>query len=610
VPGLIAVFNKSQIDDDTKQAAIAEKISQLLYDKDKFTEIVVQKPGISAKIIDNPTGYHGVIADDRFLIMWYGQLFYKERLINKDQIEDIYNDLFVDCSFSSLTGQFSLIGYDIAKRSLLSIADKVSSHPTYFVETPQYVILSPEPLSFRGLRQFGWKPTIREGAIYEFLAVGNLWGDGTFWQEVKRLGPGQYLTCDTDKTVARFYWKMEYSPQAKMNYVSEFYSAVTSDLEKLPSGGGALMLSGGLESKGLLGLMHRAHIDFEAISYSFGEDFDEGSDGLVGKYFADKLGVTHHLYKPDITNGPELIKRFEDAVVATGGEIDEALSEDALLGECFYERLEKEFDYFVRGDAAWGAAMPSYAFNSQQAFFANYLLNLDEFRQPATILAKDKYVAGVRHLKSKRREYEAEYPTIHNYNDLKDYLYWRLRLSRGMAYVRRRGIVHIAPFVLDNTLAVLRQLPIRLRIRKRLYRQVMEKEFPELFLDKHHTSPYMPDVTPFDIIYQNEKIRQFIIGCVLTDPPECLRNFFQYENLKSWMDSTFQSERKRHQNAYLWNVFKYINKTLQKNDIIVGLAHYVALKLFRIGFPTQDQNFLFRLFVLSLALKEYEKLEH
>ena len=76
-------------------------------------------------------------------------------------------------------------------------------------------------------------------------------------------------------------------------------------------------------------------------------------DGDVGRYFALKLGVTHHRHRPTL-DADRMIANIHGTVRATGGEADVAVAQDAMLGQEFYRGLATQYAYLLRGDEVWG----------------------------------------------------------------------------------------------------------------------------------------------------------------------------------------------------------------------------------------------------------------
>jgi hypothetical protein len=369
-----------------------------------------------------------------------------------------------------------------------------------------------------------------------------------------------------------------------------------------------LTLSGGSDSRSLLGFLHSRNQPFSVISYNFGDVYTE-SDAHVGMYFARKLGVHHFYSDADLTDSGRLIDDINRTVRATGGECDTTASQDAFLGAQFYADLAKEYDFLIRGDEAWGGHF--HATRTEIAFLDCYLYNLNEFPQPEKILKADCYRQGVRYLQEQRERYAEEYRSASSdLNDLRDYLHWRHReprLLQNMAYFRRVYIPHTAPFLLDNTLAMDTIIPSRYRTGKRLFMDMNRVQFPDLFLDPNMPNPYMTAGTRFDRIYQSEEIQDFIRDALGRNLPESLKSVIDPEKMEYWVHSVMAS-RPAHIRAQnrSYNILRFFRDLLEWNKTLSSYLEFLLVRSGIVKYPFLDSKYLFRMLVLSLALREHE----
>jgi hypothetical protein len=594
---------------------MVEHIIEAIYESESFEVLSFDdQNGFSLRLLHRSKDYYGLINSKKWIIAWYGLPIYNGKALDQNSFRQFEEYLSINKIYDwvrSITGHFQLVIYSHDLCSLNIFSDKTSTHPVFYTEISDYILITPEPLSLKTMRKFGFNPTIRTGAFFEFMASGHLWGDGTYWNETKRLGPGQFINCSSGGIKVESYWKMIYEPKSKNKnlLLSELFEAVQRDIDLLPTGRGILTLSGGYDSRGLLGLLKQSKAEFHAISYSFGEDFSHNSDAGVGKYFANKLNIPHRFYKACIDDPSRLIDDIRKSVIATGGQSDVVVAQDAFLGISFYKDLAKDYDYLLRGDEIWGWG--DHVINLDMAFWQCLLFNLNEFPQPEKILKNDKYSLAVEYLNDKRKEYSAEYTEpAKDLDSVKDYLYWRhreARLLQNMAYFRRCYISHFAPFLFDNTISVIRTIPSKLRIRKRLFLEMMRKQFPDLFLDRNSPTPYISGFNRFDLIYQNEIFREFVVECLIKEPAESFKEVFEVDIFTKWVQSVLDntnSEISNIQKAY--NIKRFINNVLRRNQFLLAHIKSILARLNHIQFPVLNSVYLFRILVLSLALKEYE----
>ena len=611
MPGIVVVKRKSS--DRTDVCCVGREITGRLYGRDwlRVSEIAAEN-GLFVGLVHGAKDHCGFLKTNAGIMAWFGRPFY-DRVLLTTQPPGSLRERLDQGDFqgilNAITGCFQLVLYSRSKDECFVVSDKISTHPFYYTDTKDFIAITPEVLSLKALKNHGWKPAVRRDAIFEFMSSGYLWGDGTFWNEVKRLGPSQRMRIAKNEIIIESYWRMRFegTRQAERALVDELFDAVKQDTALLPEGKAVLTLSGGYDSRALLGLLKLSGKPFETISYTFGTSVYAGADADVGGYYAKKAGASHRLFQSRIDDPERVITDIKRVVRASGGDNHLASMQDAFLGEGFYQELAESCDFMVRGDEVWGWG--DFAVNPLMAFRECILFNLNELVHPQRLLKPDVFCDGLKYLGNLRERLAAEcggqdIPA----NDLKDCLYWRhreARLLQGMAYFRRCYLPHQAPFLFDRTLAIIQTIPGELRIKKRLFMKMCETKFPELFCDKTTILPYSSDANNFLGLYKNERFKQFITENLL-EGSGIFRSAFDRFALESWIKTVLAdsgSDQKKLKVKY------DITGTLNRFMTPVMKGHLKALLVrWRAPyFPVLGVNYLFRLLALSLALAEYEE---
>lgn len=296
-------------------------------------------------------------------------------------------------------------------------------------------------------------------------------------------------------------------------------------------------------------------------------------------------------------------------ILATGGESHLVVMQDAFLGTAFYRDMAEHYDYMLRGDEVWGWG--DYAINHDMTFWECRLFNLNELVYPRKLLKSDKFDLGVRYLSGERRKYTGEcLEASSDPNDIKDYLYWRhreARLLQNMAYLRRCYIPHFTPFLFNRTLSVIRKIPGRSRVQKRLFMKMGRMKFPDLFLDKKEIVPYASDINNFNVLYQDKKFQSFLKSALLESNSDIFNNAFERKTFEGWIASVFtgsHSDIRTLKRSY--DLKSLVKRLCATTDISKGHMKALLVRKGMNAFPVLDVNYLFRLTVLSLALQEYE----
>lgn len=610
-PGIIAVLEREPTG---LSREIAEGIADRMYESSGLSRrLITRWDGVSVIILHTGKDSYGVFESGDWLVVWYGWPLYKGRSVTEDILKDCAENLAdgdVRSFFRDWYGHFQAVVYSRKDHELVVAADKISTHPVYYTDGGSYVAVSPETLSFCALAKYGWQPGIRKGAIYEYLASGHLWGDGTFWNEVFRLGPGQYVYANGAGIACRFYWQATYNPsdESEERLKEKLAEAIERDVATLPPGKGLLTLSGGADSRSLLCFLDALKVPFGAVSYNFG-DAQTASDASVGEYYAKKLGADHFFYDADLTDTTRLIDDIHRAIAATGGECDTVASQDAFLGTRFYQELSRRYDYILRGDEAWGGRMP--AGNLDLVFLDSHLYTLREFPQPERILLAEAFAEGADYLRRQQNRYARECPSsAREMDDLREYIFWRHRsprLLQTMAYFRRMYLPQFAPFLFEHTLDAIAVTPSSLRTNKSLFMEMNRDRFPEFFRDPNAPNPLMTEGTRFDRIYRDPYIQALIRDALIQDPPASLRRLLDPEKTRDFVDSilTEEGSRIRAQNRS-YNLLRIFRNIADKSPGISARLECMLVCSGVVKYPYLNSKYLFRMLVLALALREHE----
>src|SRR5689334_19322124 len=157
-----------------------------------------------------------------------------------------------------LTGHFQLAVHSHAtganeSESLTLITDRTGTMPWYVARFGESWLVLTEPLSLKAFRSAGMNLSLRKQAVWEFMVSGHLWGDGAYWNEVRRVGPAHIVTLNAKQPQSRhsFYWRMPEPPFAHDagQLRQQLTAAIERDLDELPPGKATLTLSGGLDSR-------------------------------------------------------------------------------------------------------------------------------------------------------------------------------------------------------------------------------------------------------------------------------------------------------------------------------------------------------------------------
>ena len=225
-------------------------------------------------LVDDPP----VAVDDGDVLLWsWGEVYghgsgngYESRPGGPDDSAAYCADLYREHGLSfveELNGQFALVIYDRAERTLSFVTDRLATRPIYWTEpsTDEFVFAS----NVQSLPLHDAVPLeFDRSYLHEYLALRRVFGRETPLEGVRELPPASVVTVDllemsTERTT---YWRPTYEPVDRpLSYFVDRLANTLEDLfaewtrDDLDYG---LLLSGGSDSR-LVG----AAIDQDVVSY-------------------------------------------------------------------------------------------------------------------------------------------------------------------------------------------------------------------------------------------------------------------------------------------------------------------------------------------------------
>jgi asparagine synthase (glutamine-hydrolysing) len=195
-----------------------------------------------------------------------------------------------------LQGMFAFAIWDRRLGRLLLARDRLGIKPLYLARTDEELLFGSE---VKALLEAGFKPSLNEEAIPEFLATGFVSGEDTFFRGIRQLRPGHTLTWSQgDGPSERRYWRLppvEDVPRKtfleRAHEVGERLEASVKShlMSDVPLG---VFLSGGLDSSGILSLAAR-HVKGRVRTFAVGFEEQDFSELAYARLSARSVGALH-----------------------------------------------------------------------------------------------------------------------------------------------------------------------------------------------------------------------------------------------------------------------------------------------------------------------------
>lgn len=374
----------------------------------------------------------------------------------------------------SLRGSYTGLILDSRDNKAHLFNDRRASRPLYYrQDADRSVLAGPEVADLACAA-----PPLQEidpVAVCEFLIFASYYNDRTLFPGIKKLPPGSVMSLGPDSVMLHRYWEIRIDedkpPSDEHACIEEALALFDQSIRRLLTNHSRpfLFLSGGIDSRVILGGLRAAGFSLPAVTYGT----QEGNDAPIARQLAEHCGLPFTFY-PISTGDPQ--RHFADAALRSDcrAETIDTPTHGPLL-----DQLATSFDLFVQGDKSFygkHAATPTQALASVGVFSFAEAARLGDMLDPAILRHAQ---ADIDHT---LREIVASGAAI-DPQDLKDKVYYEQRLvNRQNAFtaVNLRQFEQARPWLDEDLVDFLFAVPGSLRRDKHINRKMLEAANPDL----------------------------------------------------------------------------------------------------------------------------------
>ena len=244
---------------------------------------------------------------DDIIITFNGEIYNYQELIKSENLQCLtqsdtevlirlyqkYNTDFLN----KLNGMFSFCIYDKKKDKFFCGRDRFGKKPFYYYFKDGRFIYASEIKSI--LKLLNTKPYMNKTALYEYLSFMTPINDTTFYENIKKLPAGYFLSVEKDTINIEKYYDIdaietkEYKESEVLEKIEELLIdsvklRLTSDVEV------ATLLSGGLDSS-LTSALYAQYSEKQINTFCIGyEEHTHYSELPFAKIAAEHIGSNHH----------------------------------------------------------------------------------------------------------------------------------------------------------------------------------------------------------------------------------------------------------------------------------------------------------------------------
>lgn len=480
-------------------------------------------------------------------------------------------------------GAFHFVSYNRKINQLLIINDRLATLPFFYIENNKEFCFAPG-LKYLLNNSINCEPDI--SSIISFLSCGFNLGNTTIYKNVKLLSPATVMIFDliSFKLKEINYWKLEYDVDYNLSvndHIERLDSAIVESvklLTKEDSGSHGLLLSGGWDSRGILGNLMRIGRPPKVVVTNGRSDQIPGMDTYIAKKLSEfhKLNYKFSYRKPQI-NASRLIEGIYKAELTTDNNPENfGLN---LIPNSNFENI----DYILRGDVIWGSG--DRALNRDMSINKVIPYPLDS--NVKTILNQN-----IKEISDK--QYESQIENIFlgcnnsDWTDRKDF-FWQMNVVNryvfGLSVSDEEYIQVRRPLLTGKIFDVYTKVPIQYRINKNLYVQYLKRYFPKDFsFGRNHVSHIYNYYSYMAIFIRQRILLHLISGHDLfgiLNINECKKMLEAFEpvddfvKLPSIKDNFKNKIKDRY--FYLWHRNKYY-----KENNVKQIKHSINSLIFRI----------------------------
>ncbi|HOW42777.1 MAG TPA: asparagine synthase-related protein [Candidatus Omnitrophota bacterium] len=473
-----------------------------------------------------------------------------------EKIRDLYEKhkentgLFLD-------GEFNVVIYDEFLGRLTILNDRFGFKNLYFYEDENLFIFGPTIASL--LVYAHTNKRIDISSVSDFFHYGYLLSNKTLFKEIKMLRGGSVLIIDSDNPgVTKQYWDFhsvdKNSSGTLQSCAEKTFSLLSAAVKKRVEGNSRIIvqISGGLDSRMIAALVRAAGREFAAVTFGA----RKCREVLLAREVVVKLRCDSHLIKEIRPQGfvgsiMETLKNTECQCESLGlsgpySTMKETLANnqfDLLLGGFCGDLILG--GSFLRRDGVINS-------NENLDQVAQYLFNLMEGPElapfQASIFTEVMQENFTRYrLSNIKNELKIISDKVDSYGDLLDWFIITNKIFHFINYAQRNNTIHVKefyPFFDYEFFDFVYSLPLSMRKKHRIYKEIYKMQFPEL--------AEIPWLKSGVNLYSNPgKLRTFIRKQVISFSQAVSRlsfgkmnidNPYAYANYDNWFrtDKTFR----------------------------------------------------------------------
>lgn len=433
-----------------------------------------------------------------------------------------------------LNGSFVIVIVDKDEGVVLIANDRIATKPLFWFNDGRAIYFAPEMKSL--LLVPSLERRLDLAAVADFLTNGQFTREHTLIEHLETVDNATVIEITTSRVSQYKYWACVFE-QERRDHSLEYYQETLAELLRQATRRRlctdnvyGVLLSGGYDSRGILGCYLEEKSDRELRTISWGREEDiPDSDCIIAKRLAQKLGAHHRFYK---LTAEEVVDGFRDFVLLNEGRTWFPESYDV-----FHRIREQQgVDIVLRGDE-WLGSESLLVHDEHTMFRALSLRTLKNIPDYQRIL-KPSYYQQFCQLDMETIKYVSSRCSAKNIRDRKDFFFLDVLLKyylNPLNYVKTFALESFTPLLDHDILDFISALPVKYRLDKNLYRRTVRKIFPELFkrVAKRH------NMIDWAASFKSSPQLERFVYRELIEEQNVFNEFLDLDSLKNELDAFF-----------------------------------------------------------------------
>lgn len=318
-------------------SALLRRMCASLYHRGPDDEGYYEEPGISLAmrrlaIIDLSTGNQPICNETGDIwVVFNGEIYNYEPLrsalidvghvfktgSDTETIVHAYEQYGLDF-VQHLRGMFGIAIWDVKRKRLVLARDRIGEKPLYYAVKDNELLFGSEIKAIlKGLSS----RTVDPQSVCDFLCASYVNAPRTFYDEIKKLGPGEMGVFENGTFSTSRYWTHEPKANRDISFaeacdeteetlIEAVRLCLKSDVEV------AAFLSGGVDSSIIVALMKKLSVEVQTFSVGYGGAASGFNELHHAKKVSDYLGTKHHELILDAGTNikllPKIIHHFDE----------------------------------------------------------------------------------------------------------------------------------------------------------------------------------------------------------------------------------------------------------------------------------------------------------